>query len=73
MQKTTALILLQGLCVTLQLVNTNIASITHDASIALIFSAVLAGFQFTLQHLGNMACPPPDKKGETPVCLPKDS
>jgi hypothetical protein len=61
MDRTTWLLILQGLGVTLQLINAQIAVLTHSATVALIVSAVLAGYQFVLQHLGNQT--PPVAKG----------
>jgi len=59
MSKTTWLLVLQGLGVTLQLINAQFAVITKNAAAALIFSSVLAGYQVILQRAGNNATPPP--------------
>lgn len=72
MQKTTIYIILQGLCIAVQMVNAQMASMTHDANIALIVSAFTAGLQFVVQHLGNVACPPDAKEGKQDCSL-KDS
>ena len=53
MSRTTWLLILQGIGVTAQLINAQIAVVTHSATIALTVSAILAGYQYVLQHLGN--------------------
>lgn len=71
-EKTTLLIILQGMAIVLQMINSQMAVLTDDKATALVISAVIGGFQYIVQHLGNQACPPSISKGE-PVCLPKDS
>ena len=67
MSKAMWLVVLQGIGITLQTVNAGIATVTHNAVVALIVCAVVGGYQFTIQHLGNQmlpqAAPDPQLKG----------
>lgn len=72
MQKTTFLIVLQGILIVVQMVNAQIGVISHDATVTLVVGAIAAGFQFVVQHLGNVACPPESKEG-VKDCSLKDS
>ncbi len=51
---------LQSLLITLQIVNTAIATIDNvPLVLAICLAAALGGFQFFVQHLGNGMPPPP--------------
>jgi hypothetical protein len=54
MDRKTVLLIMQGAGITGQLINAQAAVITGSARMALLMSAVLAGYQFVIQHLGNM-------------------
>lgn len=53
MDRATLLTLLQGLGITLQMVNAQIAVLTHSTVEALLIGAVIGGYQYVIQHLGN--------------------
>jgi len=57
MNRANWLTVLQGVGITAQLINAQIAVITQSSKIALVVSAFLAGYQFTIQHLGNQTDP----------------
>lgn len=47
------ILLLQAIGITLQMINASLAVIIHSESIALLVGAVIGGYQFYIQHLGN--------------------
>jgi hypothetical protein len=52
-------LLLQSMLITLQMVNAGIATIPSvPTAVAVIASAVVGGFQFYVNHLGNQIVPP---------------
>lgn len=53
MDRSTKLLILQGAGITLHIINAQIGVLTHSAAIALIVGAVVGGFQFVVQNLGN--------------------
>ena len=55
------LLILQGAGQAAQLINAQIAVLTHNAALALLIGAVLAGFSYVVQHLGNQTVPDPPK------------
>lgn len=59
MDRATLLTLLQGLGITLQMVNAQLAVLTHNTSEALLIGAVIGGYQYVIQHLGNATPVPP--------------
>lgn len=58
MDKTTKLLILQGVLVTLSIINAGIAAVLHNELVTLLVGAVCAGFSFVVQHLGNQTIPP---------------
>lgn len=62
MDRATLLTILQGLGIALQMVNAQIAVLTHSTSEALIISAFIGGYQYVIQHLGNTTPVPPAPK-----------
>jgi hypothetical protein len=56
--RTTWLLILQGLGITLQGINAGIGTITHNAVVVLVVASVVGGYQYVLQNLGNNATPP---------------
>lgn len=57
MSRSNWLIVLQGLGITGQVVNAGIGAATHNELVVLVVGAVVAGYQFTIQHLGNQNDP----------------
>jgi hypothetical protein len=51
------LLAIQSALITLQIVNAGIATVTHNALIALIIGAVVGGIQNYVQHAGNQSEP----------------
>lgn len=62
MDRATLLTLLQGLGITLQMVNAQLAVLTHSTSEALLIGALIGGYQYVIQHLGNTTPVPPTPK-----------
>jgi hypothetical protein len=54
---TNTILLLQSLLIFLQVINGAIATITHNAAVALIVGAFFGAFQFYVQHIGNQTVP----------------
>lgn len=55
----TMILFLQSLLITLQLVNAGFATIPDiPAIVPIVASAVIGGFQYFIQHLGNLSVPP---------------
>lgn len=71
-EKGTFLIVLQGLAIALQMLNAQMGILTDNKAVALVISAVIGGFQYVIQHLGNQTVPAGAQK-ELDKCLPKDS
>ena len=60
---TTLILFLQSMLISAQVLNAGIATITHNAAAALIAGAVVGGFQYFVQHVGNQTVPaPPSSK-----------
>jgi hypothetical protein len=59
--KTNTLLLLQSILIVLQVINAGLAEVLPSTPvahfIALCSAAILGGFQFYVQHLGNQATP----------------
>lgn len=53
MSRANILSALQGLGITLNLINIGLAVVTKDAVVVLIFGAIVGGYQYFIQHLGN--------------------
>ncbi len=58
--KASTLSALQAILATLQVVNTGLASVTHNPAASLIFGAVVMGFQVFVQKMGNETTPAVD-------------
>lgn len=55
----TMILFLQSLLITLQMVNAGLATIPNiPVVVPLVASAVIGGFQYFIQHLGNLSVPP---------------
>lgn len=65
MNRASTLIVLQGIGITAQVINAGIGTVTHQPETVLIVGAVVAGYQFIIQHLGNQTDPNP-KPQESP-------
>jgi hypothetical protein len=55
---------LQSIGIGLSVVNAGVATVTHNALIALLVGAVAAGFSAYAQHLGNQSVPPSVSEAE---------
>ncbi len=59
--KTTTILIMQGIAVTLQIINAGIGSVLPHtptaAFVILCVAAVVGGFQFIVQHIGNQTRP----------------
>jgi hypothetical protein len=55
----TLILFLQSILISGQVINASIGTVTHNATAVLIVGAVLGGFQFFMQHIGNQTVPPP--------------
>ena len=55
----TTLLLLQSLLITLQTVNAALGTVVKDPAISLLIGAVIGGFQYFVQNVGNKTVPPP--------------
>jgi hypothetical protein len=57
----TSILIMQGICITLQIINSDLRSVLPDtkaaAFIVLCVAAVTGGTQFIVQHLGNQMNP----------------
>jgi hypothetical protein len=53
------LLVMQGIGLSLQMINAGLSGIVHSPAASLIISAVIGGYQYIIQHLGNQT--PPDK------------
>lgn len=53
MTRANKLVIAQGVGITLQIINAQIATVIHNATIALIVGAIVAGYQFIIQKMGN--------------------
>jgi len=51
------LLLLQSIGVTLQVVNAGLGTTVHNPAMSVMVGAIVAGYQFFIQHLGNQAIP----------------
>lgn len=57
---TTALLALQSMLVSLQIINAGLGSLAHaPAWLSLVIAALLGGGQFFVQNAGNKTVPPP--------------
>ena len=57
---TTALLGIQSLLVSLQIINAGVGSIAHAPSwLPLVIAAIIGGGQFFVQNTGNKTIPPP--------------
>lgn len=55
----TTILFLQSMLITLQIVNAGLATITGlPVAVPLVAAAVVGGFQFFVQNVGNLAQPP---------------
>lgn len=54
---TNTILLLQSLLIFLQMINGAIATVTQNATIALLIGAFVGAFQFYVNHLGNQTVP----------------
>lgn len=52
-----AIYLMQSVGITLQMVNAGLGTVTHNAAAALIIGAVIGGYQFYVQRVGNASVP----------------
>ncbi len=66
MSRTDWLLVLQGVGITVQMLNASLASLTHNASLALILGALFGGFQFVVQRIGNNSVPDQPRSNYTP-------
>jgi hypothetical protein len=57
MSRTDLLIVLQGVGIAAQVINAGVGTVTHDPGAVLVVGAVVAGYQFVIQHLGNQTDP----------------
>lgn len=57
MNRSTWLLIFQGLGVSLQMINASLTVIFKDEALAIVVAAVIGGFQFVIQHLGNGTVP----------------
>ena len=62
MKRSDWLLVFQAAGVTAQLINGQVGVLTHNAAVALIIGAVLGGFQYAVQHLGNQTPVEPPKQ-----------
>lgn len=53
-----SMLVLQSVGIAVQLINAQIATVTHNSTVALIVGAVAGSFQYYLQHTGNRLFPP---------------
>ena len=54
---TTTLLILQSIGIALQALNAGLSAVVHDPAVSLIVSAVIGGYQFFCQHIGNQTTP----------------
>lgn len=66
MSRTDKLAILQGIGVTLQMINTGLVTVVKDPFVSLIVSAVIGGYQYVIQHIGNIT----DPKIQEPPAVP---
>ena len=52
------ILLLQSIGITLQMVNGGLGVAIHNPVLSLVLGAVIGGFQFYVQHVGNQSVPP---------------
>jgi len=52
------ILLLQSIGITLQMVNGGLGSTIKDPVVSLVIAAVIGGFQFYVQHVGNQSTSP---------------
>ena len=57
--KPSTLLALQSVGITVHILNAGLATVTHNALIALLIGAFAGGFQYFLQNAGNQSTPPP--------------
>jgi hypothetical protein len=55
----TTLLLLQSMLITLQTINAALGTIVQNPAISLVIGAVIGGFQYFVQNIGNKTVPPP--------------
>ena len=53
------LLFLQSLLITLQMVNAGLGTTVHNPTVSVLIGAVVGGFTFYVQQLGNQSVPPP--------------
>ena len=61
---TKAILALQSLLITMQIVNAGIASVTHNLLVALVLGAIVGGLQNFVQHIGNQTDPNARQNGD---------
>lgn len=54
---TTTLLILQSIGIALQALNAGLSAVVHDPAVSLIVSAIIGGYQFFCQHIGNQTTP----------------
>lgn len=54
---TTTILLLQSLLITLQMLNAGLSGVVHNPVVSLMLGAIVGGFQFFVQNVGNKTLP----------------
>ena len=51
------LLVMQGIGLSLQMINAGLSGIVHSPAASLVISATIGGYQYIVQHLGNQTQP----------------
>ena len=52
------ILLLQSIAITLQTINAGLSGVVHNPVLSLMVAAIVGGYQFYIQNVGNQAMPP---------------